>query len=69
MGSSTTTATTYTEGTLILDAYDSTEKKMIWRGTGTVTLKQKPEKITQQIDNIMTKMNARWEKILKNQGE
>jgi hypothetical protein len=69
MGSSTTTASTFTEGTLILDAYDSAEKKMIWRGTGTVTLKQKPDKIAKQIDNIMVKMNAKWEKILKNQGE
>ena len=67
MGSSTTTATTFTEGTLIIDAYDAMEKKMIWRGSGTVTLKQKPEKISKQIDNIMAKMGAKWDKILKNQ--
>jgi hypothetical protein len=69
MGSSTTTATTYTEGTLIVDAYESTDKKMVWRGTGTVTLKAKPEKRTQQIDNILAKMGVKWEKILKNKGE
>ena len=69
VGMSTTTASTYTEGTLILDAYEPEEKKMVWRGTGTVTLKSKPEKVTKQINNIMTKMGARWDKILKNQGE
>jgi hypothetical protein len=69
VGMSTTTASTYTEGTLILDAYEPEEKKMVWRGTGTVTLKSKPEKVTQQINNIMTKMGAKWDKILKNQGE
>jgi hypothetical protein len=69
MASSTTTASTFTEGTLILDAYDGAEKKMVWRGTGTVTLKEKPEKIAKQIENIMAKMGAKWDKILKNQGE
>lgn len=69
IGTSTTTASTYTEGTLILDAYEPGEKKMVWRGTGTVTLKQKPEKISKQIDNILTKMGQRWDKILRNQGK
>ena len=41
--SSTTTATTFTEGTLILDAYGPDDKKMVWRGIGTVTIKSKPE--------------------------
>jgi hypothetical protein len=69
MGSSTTTASTYTDGTLIIDAYDSTEKKMVFRGTGTVTLKAKPEKQIQQIDKILTKMDAKWQKIRVNQGK
>ena len=56
MATSTTTTMTYTEGTLIVDAYDSTDKKMVWRGTGTVTLKQDPEKVTKQINKTVTKM-------------
>ena len=36
--SSTTTASTYTEGTLIVDAHEPGAKKMVWRGTGTVTI-------------------------------
>ena len=39
MGSSTTTATTFTEGTLIVDAYGPDDKQMVWRGTGTVRLR------------------------------
>jgi len=69
MGSSTTTESTYTEGTLIVDAYDSGDKKLVWRGTGTVTVKAKPEKVTQQIDNIITKLGEKWQKILAGMGE
>jgi hypothetical protein len=69
MGSSTTTATTYTEGTLIIDAYEPGEKKMVWRGTGTVTVKEKPEKQAKQIDKILTKMGSKWDKIIANKGK
>ena len=69
MASSTTTESTYTEGTLIVDAYQASDKKMIWRGTGTVTVATKPEKQEQQIQKVLTKMGTKWSKILKNQGE
>lgn len=68
MASSTTTTHTYTEGTLIVDAYEPSEKKMVWRGTGEVTLKSKPEKKAKQITKIMSKMGSQWEKILAKQG-
>ena len=59
-----TIATDYTEGTLIIDGYEPKEKKMVWRGTGTVTVKAKPEKQTKQVEKILTKMGKKWEKIL-----
>jgi len=68
-GSSTTTASTYTDGTLILDGYEPAEKKLVWRGTGTVTLKNSPEKQAKQVDKILTKMDKKWEKIHTGQGE
>ncbi len=68
MGTTTTRATTYTDGTLILDAYEPGDKQLVWRGTGTVTLKEKPEKINKQIDNIFSKMGKKWQKILQNEG-
>lgn len=69
MGGSTTTSSTYTEGTLVVDAYEAADKKMVWRGTGTVTIKEKPEKQIQQIESILTKMGAKWDKILQKQGK
>jgi len=69
MGSSMTRETTFTEGTLIIDAYDPSDKKMIWRGTGTVTVKSKPEKQIKQIDKIFHKIGKKWDKILKGKGK
>jgi hypothetical protein len=69
MGSSTTQQYNYTDGTLIIDAYDAAEKKMIWRGTGTVTVKAKPEKQIKQVENILTKIGNKWEKILAGMGK
>ena len=69
MGSSTTTASTYTVGTLIIDAYDAAEKKLIWRGTGTVTVKSKPEKQIKQVEKILAKLGTKWDKIQAGMGE
>ncbi len=69
MGTSTTYATTYTEGTLIFDAYEPDDKTLVWRGTGTVTVKAKPEKQIKQVDNILSKLGAKWDKILAGQGK
>ena len=69
MASSTTYETKYTEGTLIIDGYDSTDKKMVWRGMGTVTVKAKPEKQIKQVENILEKIGKRWDKILHGQGK
>jgi len=64
MASSTTYATTYTEGTLIIDAFDPATKKLVWRGTGTVTVKDKPEKQIQQVEKILEKIGSEWDNIL-----
>ena len=69
MGTSSTQQHNYTDGTLIIDAYDSTDKKMVWRGTGTVTVKAKPDKQIKQVENILEKIGKRWDKILHGQGK
>jgi len=69
MGTSTTYATTYTEGTLIFDAYEPGDKNLVWRGTGTVTVKAKTEKKIKQVDNILKKLGAKWDKILAGKGK
>ena len=63
MAGSTTTEYNYTVGTLIIDAYDAAEKKMVWRGSGTVTVKAKPEKQVKQVENILRKLGKQWDKI------
>lgn len=69
MASSTTYETKYTEGTLIVDGYDPTDKKLVWRGTGMVTIKEKPEKQIKQVDKILKKIGAKWDKILAGKGK
>jgi len=69
MGTSSTTARNYTVGTLIIDAYDGTDKKMIWRATGEITVKDKPEKQIQQVEKILNKIGKKWAKILAGQGK
>jgi len=69
MGSSTTQEYSYEEGTLVIDAYDSKEKKMVWRGSGTVTVKEKPEKQVKQVENILKKLGKKWDKILAGKGK
>lgn len=69
MATATTTATTYTEGTLIIDAFDAAQKKLVWRGSGTVTVKEKPEKQIEQIDKILDKLGEKWQKIHAGQGK
>jgi len=69
MGSSTTREYSYEEGTLVIDAYDSKEKKLVWRGMGTVTVKSKPEKQIKQVEKILAKIGNRWDKILAGKGK
>ena len=61
MATSTTHVNTFTEGTLVIDAYDPEEEKLVWRGSGTVTLKSKPEKQIKQVDNVLKKLGGRWD--------
>jgi len=69
MGSSYTTARNYTEGTLIIDAYEASDKKMVWRATGTVTVKDSPEKQSRQVEKILTKIGKKWDKIIAGKGK
>lgn len=69
MISTTTTARTYTEGTLIIDGYEPEANNLVWRGTGTVTLKADPQKQAKQVDKILKKMGKRWDKILAGKGK
>jgi len=69
MASTTTYETKFTEGTLIIDGYNPTDKQLVWRGTGTVTIKGKPEKQIKQVEKILAKIGKKWDKILEGQGK
>ena len=69
MGTSTTSARNYTEGTLLIDAFEPGDKKMVWRGTGTVTIKSQPEKQMKQVNKILAKLGDKWDKILAGKGK
>ena len=60
MGTSTTTTTqeTINIGTLDLDMYDAAQKKQVWRGEVSKTIKpqKNPEKLQKNIDKAMTKL-------------
>jgi len=52
----TTTAQTYRVGTLVVDMYDGQSKHLIWRGTATDTLSDKPEKNEHKLDKTVDKL-------------
>jgi len=65
----TKTNKSYAIGTLIVDAYEGGRTNMVWQGSGTVTMKKKPEKQAEQIETILTDLGKKWEKILAKEGE
>jgi len=42
---------------------------MVWRGTGTVTVKSKPDKQIKQVDKILRKLGKKWDKIHAGKGK
>jgi len=52
----TTYVENYTEGTLIVDLFDTASKKLIWRGSATDVLSGKPEKDEKKLDKAVAKM-------------
>ena len=52
----TTTVEHYKEGTLVVDMFDTTTKKLIWRGSATDLLSDKPEKNISKLNKAVQKM-------------
>jgi len=55
-GIATTIPEYYTVGTLIVDLFDTRTKQVIWRGTATGTIPDKPEKTAQKLNKAIEKM-------------
>lgn len=58
MGSSTTRVNTYTVGTLVLDMFEASTKKAVWRGVASGTVPDSPEKTDAAVNAALDKMFA-----------
>jgi len=59
-GESTTTEETYKVGTLVIDLFDTSAKKLIWRGSATDTLSDKSDKNIKKLDSDVHRMFERF---------
>lgn len=55
-GETTTEAVNYPVGTLVVDFYDAHNKNLVWRGTSSESLSDKPEKNEKKLDKAVNKM-------------
>jgi len=56
MGTATTSASEYTEGTLVVDIYEAKTKQLMWRGIAQGELKDSPEKREKQLQKASDKL-------------
>ncbi len=69
LGTSRPGVSTESAGTLVVDAYRPVDKKLVWRGTGTLSPASTPIKRDQQLEKILDKLADRWKKILRDAGQ
>jgi hypothetical protein len=55
-GDATTTEETYKVGTLVVDLFDASSKKLIWRGSSSDSLSDKSDKNIKNLDKGVQKM-------------
>jgi hypothetical protein len=56
LGEATTTTETYKVGTLVVDLFDSSSKKLLWRGSSSDTLSNNSDKNIKNLDKGVEKM-------------
>ncbi|MFQ5993661.1 MAG: DUF4136 domain-containing protein [Acidiferrobacterales bacterium] len=57
---STSQVVKYKVGTLIIDIWDAKTSKLVWRGTASDTVSEKPAKVEKQIEKALDKLVRRW---------
>jgi hypothetical protein len=62
-GTSNAAANKFTEGTLVIDAYDARENKLIWRGSATDVVPDKPRKRSKKVAKWIDQLARKWEKM------
>ena len=68
-GSTTTTVREYTRGTLVVDVWDAKEKNLVWRGSVSSIVPEKPAKLEAKIYKALAKMVKEWKKIQKKEAK
>jgi len=63
VGLSTTSVSTYEQGTLVIDIWDAREKKLVWRGTAIDVFSDDPKKADKLINKAIEKMIKKWRKM------
>jgi hypothetical protein len=59
-GESTTYVDNYEVGTLVIDMFDTRSKKLIWRGSASDTVPDKPDKAMKDLEKSVEKMFAHF---------
>ena len=59
-GEATTWVDHYEVGTLVVDMFDTKNRKLIWRGSATDSLPDKPDKATKDLEKSIEKMFAHF---------
>jgi acylphosphatase len=59
-GDATTYVEHYTEGTLVIDMFDTKSKKLVWRGSVSDMISDKPEKNIKELDTSVHKLFDRF---------
>lgn len=54
----------YSVGTLMIDVYDATERRMIWRGTASKVLPDDPQKGYRKADSAIAKLVKKWRRLV-----
>ena len=66
IGTSTTTEEMYTVGTLVIDLFDTSAKKLIWRGSASDTFSHKSDKNIKHFNRAVEKMFDHFPPAVKN---
>jgi hypothetical protein len=61
-GTTTSRSSSYTKGTLVVDIWDAESKNLVFRGTITDTLSDKPEKNEKKVNKGMSKLFKEFDK-------
>jgi hypothetical protein len=63
VGVSTAGATTYEQGTLIIDIWEADRKQLVWRGVAVDVFFDDPDKTKKKLDKAISKMIKKWRKM------